>query len=149
MCHHKEFEKLLGDNMIDTYDVIYVDDEHTMTTIFSQVVGLKFSRWRVAVFNDSDQLYQLINTHKISSTVWIIDLKMPDKNGVEIGQAIRASGDNSATLIGFTALDLQALSRSPEYQSALDIFSRMIGKQEGFIKPLTTLENTVLRRVKM
>jgi DNA-binding NarL/FixJ family response regulator len=134
--------------MIDRYDVIYVDDEPTMTTIFNQVVNLKYQQWRTIAFNDPSILFDRIEARNITSRVWIIDLMMPEKNGIQIAQAVRATGDFSTVLIGYTALDPQALGRSAEYSAALDLFSRIIGKQEGFIKVLASLQATVLRQVK-
>jgi CheY-like chemotaxis protein len=137
-----------GGCMIDRYDIIYVDDEPTMTTIFSQVVSMKYPQWRSITFNDSQSLYTRIEARSISSRVWIVDLMMPGKNGIQIAQAIRASGDFSAVLVGYTALDPQSLGRKEEFSPALDLFSRIIGKQEGFIKVLASLQATVLRQVK-
>lgn len=134
--------------MIDQYDVIFIDDETTMTTIFNQVVNLKHQHWRACSFNDSLALYELIEAKRISASIWIIDLMMPGKNGIEIAQAIRGSGDFTSVLIGYTALDPQSLSRNPDYRNALDVFSRIIGKQEGFIKLLAGLDMSILRRVK-
>ncbi len=134
--------------MNEHYDVVYVDDEPTMTTIFNQVVNLKYQNWRSISFNDSQILFERIEAGNISASVWIIDLMMPEKNGVQLARAIRGGGDSEAVLIGYTALDPQALGRSPEYSDALDLFSRIIGKQEGFIKVLTSLQATVLRQIK-
>jgi response regulator RpfG family c-di-GMP phosphodiesterase len=134
--------------MIDRYDVIYVDDEPTMTTIFNQVVNMKYQQWRAITFNDPQALYTRIEARSISARVWIVDLMMPEKNGIQIAQAVRATGDFSAVLIGYTALDPQSLGRQEEFSPALDLFSRIIGKQEGFIKVLASLHATVLRQVK-
>jgi DNA-binding NtrC family response regulator len=134
--------------MNEHYDVVYVDDEPTMTTIFNQVVNLKYQHWRAIAFNDSQVLYDRIEAGGISASVWILDLMMPEKNGIQIANAIRRAGDANAVLIGYTALDLQALGRSTEYNCAMDLFSRIIGKQEGFIKVLASLQATVLRQMK-
>ncbi|MBE0697391.1 MAG: response regulator [Anaerolineaceae bacterium] len=134
--------------MIDLYDLIYVDDEPTMTTIFTQVINMKYQQWRTTAFNDSQEVYTRIQARSISARVWIVDLMMPEKNGIQIAQAVRDAGDFSAVLIGYTALDPQSLGRKEEYSAALDLFSRIIGKQEGFIKVLAGLQATVLRQVK-
>jgi len=134
--------------MNEHYDVVYVDDEPTMTTIFNQVVNLKYQHWRTIAFNDSQALFERIEAHSISASVWIIDMMMPEKDGIQIANAIRRMGDFNAVLIGYTALDPQVLGRSEKYNGALDLFSRIIGKQEGFIKVLASLQATVLRQIK-
>jgi DNA-binding NarL/FixJ family response regulator len=134
--------------MIDRYDVVYVDDEPTMTTIFNQVVNLKYQMWRTTAFTDSLALFDRIQARSITSRVWVIDLMMPERNGIQIAQAIRASGDFSAVLIAYTALDAQDIGRREEFSANLDIFSRVIGKQEGFIKVLASIQATILRQVR-
>ena len=134
--------------MIDQYDVIYVDDEPTMTAIFNQMVNLKYRHWRILAVNDSESLFKRIEERSISAAVWIVDLMMPGKNGVQIAQAVRGAGDFSAALIGYTALDAQTLGGSAEYGAALDVFSRIIGKQEGFLRVLAGLNATAMRQVK-
>lgn len=133
---------------MEQYDLIFVDDEPTMTAIFDQVAKLKFRQWRTASFVDAQDVYDQIVSHQVASSVWIIDLMMPKKSGIEIAQAIRDAGDSEAVLIAYTALDPQTLSRKPEFSEALDLFERVIEKQEGFMKVLTRIGNTVLRQVR-
>jgi len=134
---------------MDQYDLIYVDDESTMTAIFEQMVKLKYRQWRAAAFSDSQSLYERITAKQIAARVWIIDLMMPKVNGVEIAQAIRQSGDSEAKLIAYTALDPQTLSRNPGYREGLHLFERVIGKQEGLMKLLAGLESSYLRNIKV
>ncbi len=133
---------------MDQYDLIYVDDEATMTAIFEQMVKLKYHHWRTAAFIDSQDLRERIVKKQVAARVWIIDLMMPAVNGVEIAQAIRQSGDSQAVLIAYTALDPQTLSRSPAYRDGLHLFERVIGKQEGFMKVLAGLDSAYLRKIK-
>ncbi len=134
--------------MIDQYDVIFIDDELTMTTIFNQVVNLKHQQWRSRTFNDSSALHTLIEKKEIAASIWIIDLMMPGKNGIEIAQAIRHSGDSASVLIGYTALDPLSLSRNTDFRDGMDMFSQIIGKQDGLIKLLAGLDAGILRKIK-
>ena len=133
---------------MDQYDLIYVDDEATMTAIFEQLVKLKYPQWRTAAFIDSQDLHERIVKKQITARVWILDLMMPAVNGVEIAQAIRQSGDSQAVLIAYTALDPQTLSRNPAYRDGLPLFARVIGKQEGFMKVLAGLDSAYFRKKK-
>jgi hypothetical protein len=45
---------------MNNYDVIYIDDEPTMTDIFTQFVNYKFKSWRACSFNNSQELYEKI-----------------------------------------------------------------------------------------
>lgn len=133
---------------MDQYDLIYVDDDSTMVAIFEQVIKLKYRHWRATSFADPLVIFEKISGQQIAARVWIIDLMMPKKNGVEIAQAIRAAGQADAVLIAYTALDPRALARRPEYGTGLHLFERIVGKQEGFIKILAGLDASVLRKIK-
>lgn len=132
--------------MTERYDVVYVDDEPNMTEIFNQMVAIKYRGWRALALNDAEALFKNIEEGSISAAVWIVDLMMPGKNGLQIAQAVRDTGDSSAALIGYTALDLQTMGSSKEYGRALDIFTRVVGKQEGFLRVLAGLNATILNQ---
>jgi two-component SAPR family response regulator len=134
--------------MDNHFDVIFVDDEITMVTIFNQVINLKHQNWRACSYLDSTELYQLITTNQISASIWIIDLMMPGKNGIELAQAIQMTGDQSTILIGYTSLDPLTLHRHSEYNQAVEIFSRIVGKQEGLIKLLSGLDQGIIQKQK-
>jgi CheY-like chemotaxis protein len=119
-----------------------------MTAIFEQVVKLKYRHWQTTTFVDAQDVYDQIAGKKVAASVWIIDLMMPKKSGIEIAQAIRDSGQADAVLIAYTALDPQTLARSPEYRDGLHLFEKVIGKQDGFMKIMAGIELTYLRQVK-
>jgi DNA-binding NtrC family response regulator len=130
--------------MMEQYDIVYVDDEPMMTSIFMQMINMNYRSWRVLVMNDAMELYRRIEERSISARVWIIDLVMPGKNGVQIAEAVREAFDGSTDLVGYTALDIYTLGHNAEYSPALDIFSRVISKQEGIMRMLGGLSATTL-----
>jgi len=133
---------------MELYDIICVDDEPTTTALFEFVIQQKYKHWRAAGFTDSQDLYDQINQKRVVAHVYIIDLMMQPKNGIEIAKAVRASGQAKAVLIAYTALDPLSLSRKPEYSNELHLFDRVIDKQEGFMKILAGLEASALRKIR-
>ncbi len=117
---------------MNNYDVIYIDDETSMTDIFNQYVKWKYSHWRSLSFNDSLELHNKIVTHDISAHIWIVDIMMPRKNGTEIARAIQDESDPGTVVLGYTALDHHTLENRPEYRDGLSCFTRIMNKQEDF-----------------
>ena len=117
---------------MNNYDVIYIDDEPTMTDIFTQFVNYKFKNWRACSYNNSQELFEKISAHDVSAVVWIIDIMMPQKNGTEIAAAVAAQCEPGTVILGYTALDPYSLDSRPEYKEGLKHFSRIINKQENF-----------------
>lgn len=131
---------------MEHYDIVFIDDEPMMTAVFKQMVSLKFNHWRVLASNDAEALFNRIEERSISAAVWIVDLIMPGKNGLQIAQAVRETGDTYADLIGYTAMDWRTLAESAEYSAALDVFSRVIGKKEGLMRVLSGLNAAIQRQ---
>ncbi len=117
---------------MNNFDVIYIDDEPTMTDIFTQFVNYKFKSWRACSFNHSQELYEKITANEVSAVVWIIDIMMPQKNGTEIAAAVAQVCEPGTVILGYTALDPHSLDSRPEYKEGLKHFSRIINKQENF-----------------
>ena len=114
------------------FDVVYIDDEHSMTEIFTQFVAYKYQHWRACSFTNSQEAFDKICSNEISSVVWIVDIMMPQKNGTEIAVAIQHECQPGTVVLGYTALDHHSLERKPEYQEGLKSFSKIINKQEEF-----------------
>ncbi len=117
---------------MSNYDVVFIDDETTMTDIFNQYVNWKYKHWRACSFVDSQDLYDRIVANQVSSVVWIVDIMMPRKNGAQIAAAIVQECSPGTIILGYTALDLYTLEARPEYQEGLKHFTRIINKQENF-----------------
>jgi DNA-binding NarL/FixJ family response regulator len=114
------------------YDVIFIDDEPTMTDIFQQYVKWKYSHWRACSFNNPVDLYNKILADQVSAVVWIVDIMMPGRNGGEIAEAIQHESAPGTIIIGYTALDLPTLDSRAEFKGKLIHFTRIISKQENF-----------------
>src|SRR5512141_1142951 len=69
--------------LMSAFDVIFVDDEVSLTEIFQHYVLARYKNWRFTTFNNAAMAYKEIVSGHLSSTVWIIDLMMPGKNGVQ------------------------------------------------------------------
>ncbi len=130
---------------MSTYDVIFVDDEVSLTEIFHHYVLARYKNWRFTTFNNASMVYKEIVTGHLSSTVWILDLMMPGKNGVQVAEAIRAFSGQSPVLIAYTALDRADLQRHEEYRNGLHHFNRIINKMEDPVSLLSLVDVWVQR----
>jgi len=117
---------------MQNFDVIYIDDEPTMTDIFTQFVNYKFKHWRACAFTNSQELYEKIIANEVSAVVWIVDIMMPQKNGTEIAAAVKNECAPGTVILGYTALDQHTLGSRTEYQAGLKHFSKIVNKQDNF-----------------
>lgn len=130
---------------MSTYDVIFVDDEISLTEIFQHYVLARYKNWRFSTFNNAAMVYKEIVTGHLSSTVWILDLMMPGKNGVQVAEAIRAFHGQAPVLIAYTALDRADLQRQEDYRNGLHHFNRIINKMEDPVSLLSLVDVWVER----
>lgn len=128
---------------MNNYDVIYIDDEPTMTDIFTQFVNFKFKHWNARAFTNSQELYEKIVSNEVSAIVWIVDIMMPQKNGTEIAAAINQEYAPGAVILGYTALDPHTLGARAEYKNGLQFFSRILNKQDNFSNLLDYIDTFV------
>ncbi len=117
---------------MNNFDVIFIDDEPSMTDIFNQFVNYKFKHWRACAYSDSQELYDKIIANEVSAVVWIVDIMMPQKNGTEIAAAVSRECAPGTMILGYTALDAHTLGSRKEYKEGLKFFSRIVNKQDNF-----------------
>ncbi len=117
---------------MENFDVIYIDDEPTMTDIFNQFVNYKFKHWRASAYTNSQELYDKIIANEVSAVVWIVDIMMPQKNGTQIAEVVSRESQPGTVILGYTALDQHSLGTRPEYKEGLRFFSKIINKQDNF-----------------
>lgn len=129
------------------YDVVFIDDEPTMTDIFQQYVKWKYSHWRACSFNDSVELYNKILADQVSAVVWIVDIMMPGRNGTQIATAIHNECAPGTIILGYTALDLPTIDSLAEFSDGSRHFTRIFNKQENF-GDLLELVDTWIRQGK-
>ncbi len=125
---------------MQNFDVIYIDDEPTMTDIFTQFVNFKFKHWRACAFTNSQELYEKIVANEVSAVVWIVDIMMPQKNGIDIAEAIRQENGEKPVVLAYTALDRRVLETESTYQRGLKYFNHFINKKEDFSSILSLVE---------
>lgn len=130
---------------MENLDVIYIDDEPSLTDIFNQFMTYKFKHWRARAFTNSQDLYNKIIANEVSAVVWIVDIMMPQKNGTEIVEAISRECQPGTIILGYTALDQFSLSAKPEYKDGLRYFTKIISKQDNFINLLDYVDILVKR----
>lgn len=130
----------------NTFDVIYIDDDPMMADLFNQFISWKYPQWRAYAFTDPVMLYRQIISGEVASRVWIIDLMMPEKNGVELARAVLEQYGAEQVLIGYTALETQVLEGDPAYSGGLDLFTHLIRKNEGIGRLLALADNEVRRQ---
>jgi DNA-binding response OmpR family regulator len=126
--------------MSNTYDVIFIDDEVSLTDIFQQYVIWKYKDWNFMTFNNSMMAYNAIIENRVSAKVWIIDMMMPQKNGADIAEAIRDQCGTQTTLLAYTALDRRALESNDSYKGGIANFNHIINKKEDFSSMLSLVE---------
>jgi DNA-binding NtrC family response regulator len=132
---------------MENFDVIYIDDEPTMTDIFNQFVNYKFKHWRACAFNNSQELYEKIVANEVSAVVWIVDIMMPQKNGTEIARVVSQESPPGTMILGYTALDHYTLGSRSEYKEGLKYFSKIINKQDNFINLLDFVDVCIKKDV--
>ncbi|MEW5871636.1 MAG: response regulator [Chloroflexota bacterium] len=125
---------------MSSFDVVFIDDEPSITEIFQHYVLWKYKNWRFVTFNNPVLAYNEIIGNQLSATVWIIDMMMPGKNGAEIASAIRSKSGESPVLLAYTALDRQALQTQEQYRSGLKHFNRVINKKEDLSDVLSLVD---------
>ena len=122
------------------FDVIFVDDEISLTEIFQHYVLWKYKEWRFVTFTNSVMVYNEVVNDALSAKVWIIDMMMPDKNGAELAQVIRKKNGETPVLLAYTALDRQALQSQDQYREGLHYFDRVINKKEDLADVLSLVD---------
>lgn len=126
--------------MSATYDVIFIDDEVSLTDIFQQYVIWKYKEWNFMTFNNSQMAYNAILDNRVSAKVWIVDMMMPQKNGADIAQAIRTQGGQDPVILAYTALDRRALESNETYRAGMQHFNHIVNKREDFSSILSLVE---------
>ena len=122
------------------YDVIVVDDEPSVTQIFQQYILWKYKSWRFSTFNNPSELYEALTRYEYYAKVWILDIMMPRKNGVEIAAAIRRFYGDSPVILAFTALDRRVFETDENYKYGVAYFNHFINKREEFSSILSLVD---------
>ena len=122
------------------YDVVIIDDEVSVTDIFQQYIIWKYKDWRFMTFNNSQMAYEAIAKGQISAKVWVIDMMMPQKNGAEIAEIVRAHQGMSPVVLAYTALEKRTLETQEAYRHGMQHFNHVINKREDFTSILSLIE---------
>lgn len=125
---------------MSAYDVIFIDDEVSLTEIFQHFVLAKYKDWRFQAFSNANLAYSQIVDNQLTATVWIIDLMMPGKNGMEIAGAIREQNGHNPIVLAYTALDNQDLRREEGYRDGLLHFDKVVNKMEDPVSLLSQVD---------
>ena len=113
------------------FDVVFIDDEVSLTEIFQHYVLAKYKSWKFTTFSNASMAYDQITKERLSSAVWIVDMMMPGKNGAQIAEAIRSNQNGDAPVVlAYTALDRHDLYRHKEYKDGMKHFNRVVNKRE-------------------
>ena len=127
------------------FDVVFIDDEPSITEIMQHYVLWKYRDWRFATFTNPVMVYNEIVNDKLTAKVWLIDMMMPGKNGAEIARAIRKKNGEQPMLIAYTALDRQELQSQEQYSTGMKYFDKVINKKEDLAEVLTLVDVWVKR----
>jgi len=122
-------------------DVVFIDDEKSLTEIFHHYVLVKYKGWRFTTFTNANNAYEQIVKKRLSAKIWIVDMMMPGKNGSQIAKAIRTSHrSDRPVILAYTALDRQELRQQEEYRSGLPCFDRVVNKRESLPELLSLVD---------
>ena len=130
----------MGCYMANAYDVIFIDDEVSLTDIFQQYIIWKYKEWNFMTFNNSMMAYNAIVSNRVTAKVWIVDMMMPQKNGADIAEAIRLQNGDKPVILAYTALDRRALESNEVYGNGIKYFNHIINKREDFSSILSLVE---------
>jgi CheY-like chemotaxis protein len=122
------------------YDVIYMDDDPMMVELFTQFIGWKYRHWNAFSITNPLLLWKQVRARELAARVWIIDVMMPEKNGCDIAEAIRAQYGSAEQIIGYTALETGTLRSDPQYSRRLELFNHIVRKNEGIARVLLLAE---------
>ena len=130
--------------MSNNYDVVFIDDEQSLTEIFQHFALIKYKDWRFTTFSNPNLAFDQIVNHNLSATVWIVDMMMPGKNGAQIAEAIRANQNgNHSIVLAYTALDQQELKQHEAYRQGLPCIDRIMSKREDLVGLLSLVDTMV------
>lgn len=95
------------------YDIICIDDETFMTTMFTNVMELIFEEigtsLKIKTYNSTDEALRDVNEKNLSAKVWLLDIMMQKGqiNGVEMAEKLRRAfpGRKDMYIYAFTALN--------------------------------------------
>ena len=127
----------------NVFDVVYIDDDPMMADLFNQFISWKYQHWHAYAFTDPVLVHKQVTAGELDTRVWIIDLMMPQTNGVDLAAAVRAQYGQDAVIVGYTALETHVLEMDPEYSQGLDLFSHLIRKNEGIARVLALADAEV------
>lgn len=122
------------------FDIIIIDDEPSITEIFEQYIMIKYKHWRVCTYNNSTELFEAISRREVYSNVWIVDIMMPQKNGVDIAAAIRQYHGEKPVVLAFTALERRVIETDPKYAWGVKHFNRFLSKRDEFSSILSLVD---------
>lgn len=117
-----------------------------MAELFNQFISWKYQHWHAYAFTDPAVLYRQIADSEVDARVWIIDLMMPETNGVQLAASIRERCGPQSVIVGYTALETKILQMDPEYSGGLDLFTYLIRKNEGIARVLTLADAEVRKQ---
>jgi DNA-binding response OmpR family regulator len=128
------------------FDVIFIDDEVSLTEIFQHYVLSKYKNWRFQAFSNATMAYNEILNDHLSAVVWIVDLMMPGKNGAQIANAIRQKHGRQPVVLAYTALDRQDIQRQDAYRDSLCQFDQIINKMDDPVSLLSLVDVWIERQ---
>ena len=127
------------------FDVVFIDDEVSLTEIFQHYVLMKYKEWRFTTFSNPNMAYEQIMNQHLTAAVWIVDMMMPGKNGAQIAEAIRARNGSDPVVLAYTALDREELQRQDDYRGGLQHFDRVVNKRSDLPDLLSLVDVWVMK----
>ncbi|MCH8537222.1 MAG: EAL domain-containing protein [Alkalimonas sp.] len=109
----QQLRKLLNISKNDPYRILLVDDDTDVLRFYRQ--ALTMGGYKVYTANKAKQAFDLL--YKIEPELIIIDVNMPDCNGLELGQIIRQNHELTDTPLLFMSAD----NHTDEKMAALNL----------------------------
>lgn len=109
---------------MEVYDVIYVDDEDTLTSLFNRLSQTIYPGKRVRTYTDIGDLLDDLRNRRVVARNWLVDIMMRkmDINGYQIAEEVRKKYGNKVRVYYYTALNEAAVKTNPSVKYANGVF---------------------------
>ncbi len=129
-----------------TYDVVIIDDEPSVTDLFQHYILWKYKSWHFMTFNNPSILFTAVSSGQVAAKVWVLDMMMPQKNGADLAVAIREQQGHAPIIMAYTALEKRSLETNPAYQHGIHHLNQVINKREDIPAILSLIEVWIAQR---
>ncbi len=74
--------------------ILLIEDEDLLRNLMTMYLKKVESDWEIYAFGDAESVLDFLNEHDNDIDLMIVDIKLPNKNGVELVEEIKESSRN-------------------------------------------------------